>query len=129
MSTDKATQKDQIYINPPGTVPIKNIYYNTEQEVIYTTEDRLRLCLITYIEKVTKKEAWLAPFGMLVTIIVTLVTSTFHDFGFAAETWQAIFVVLVLCSAVWLVYTLQYCKGKVTIDTIVNEMKNLNKDK
>jgi hypothetical protein len=71
------------------------VYFNLNQDVIVTTEDKLRLCLQDYIETLTKKEKWIAPSSLFITFLLVFASSTFHDyFIFSADTWKAVFIIL-----------------------------------
>lgn len=102
---------------------VKEVHLNVSQEVIVTTEDKLKLCLTEYLGKVECKRAWIAPFGILLSVIVTLVTTTFKNTVLEAATWKAIFVIVAITSGIWLVCTLKYAFRAITINSIINELK------
>jgi hypothetical protein len=83
------------------------VYSNLGQEIIITTEDKIRLCLIEHLSRMEKKNAWVAPLGILLTIIIVFPTTTFREFLFlSADTWKAIFVMAGLMAIVWLIRTI-----------------------
>lgn len=105
-------------------VDISKVYLNVSQEVIITTEDKVRLCLSEYIKRIEKKRGWIAPLGILVAIILTFVTSTFDKtFGLEAALWKAFFIFGGLLSFGWLIFSIiQACRSK-KIEDIVVELK------
>jgi hypothetical protein len=55
-----------------------------------------------------KKRGWIAPSGILITIVVALVTSTFRDkFGLDGATWRAIFILSGIISIGWLIRSIK----------------------
>lgn len=76
-------------------------------KVVVITEDRLELLLGDGIEKLSHRNAWLAPAGILASCIAALTTANFREFAqIKASAWQAIFIIAAIGSAVWLVQTL-----------------------
>lgn len=75
--------------------------------LLIISEDKLELALRSGIEKVESRTAWAVPAGLLLSCVIALATSTFHNlFGIPAPVWQALFIISGLGSAVWLVMTL-----------------------
>jgi hypothetical protein len=70
-----------------------------------------------------KKRNWIAPLGILVTIIVTLVTSDFKNVGLNAATWQSMFIIAGLISLGWLVYCVKEAWQSKDIEDIIDELK------
>ncbi len=78
------------------------VHLNFDQNVVIITEDRLELCLRKHLECIDSRRAWITPVSLLAAFITTLCTSDFRDsFGLSASTWQALFVLLVITSAIW----------------------------
>ena len=82
-------------------VQTNSVTMNVAQRTLVITEDRLELCLMKNIPKLETSQAWVAPFAVLLTIIIVLVTSTFHDFLLPASVWHAIFWLSLLAAAIW----------------------------
>ena len=121
--------------NPPDTsshfdldftVPT-SIYENVTQEVVITTSDRIRLCLIRHREDLRAQKDWIAPLGVLLALVAALVAADFKDFlGVKAEVWQALFILGSLASFTWLVFTAVRAirlHGSGGIETILAELK------
>jgi len=84
------------------------IHKNVKQEIIITTEDKIKLVLINTREILTSQRDWLTPAGLLVSFIATLTTADFKDaLSVPKEFWHAIFVLLTIGSSVWLLISLR----------------------
>jgi hypothetical protein len=100
------------------------VYSNLGQEIIITTEDKIRLCLIEHLSRMEKRNAWIAPLGILLTIIIVLPTTTFREFLFlSADTWKAIFVMGGLIAVAWLIRTLWEAKASSSLTDVVRNIK------
>jgi len=93
------------------------------QDVIATTEDKLRLTLIDNLKKMEKKKGWLTPLGLVISLTLTLMMSGFKDWGLTMDTWRAIFIIGDIASAAWLVYAVIEAFRSVKIDDVVAELK------
>lgn len=125
MNTEK-TPPPESNINTgsiPGLVSVSKVHMNLSEEVIVTTEDKLRLCLTKHFEKIKRKNDWIAPLGVLLSIILTFVTATFRDVGLEAATWTAVFLIAGILSLIWLVYTIMQALHTVRVEDIVEELK------
>ena len=104
------------------------IFPNLNQQVIMTTEDRLRICLIENLKKAEKKYDWIAPLGILIAIIIAFVTSSFNDVFLSSQTWEAIFIIGGVASFIWLIITLKYAFVKINLDHIISDIKTSQKN-
>ncbi|WP_126146819.1 hypothetical protein [Synechococcus elongatus] len=104
--------------------PIRQVHNNLDQEIIQITEDKLRLVLNTHIEQLKERQGWIAPLGLFLAILTTLVTSTFRDFGLKAATWEAIFWIVGIFSFLWLLKAARQALQVPTIDDVVEKIKN-----
>jgi hypothetical protein len=100
-----------------------NIYSNLQQEIIITTEDKVRICLMQHLERMAEKKAWLVPLGIFLTILVVFPTTTFHGFLVSAETWQAIFLICGTTSLIWLVAAFWRATRSSSLDDVVSAIK------
>lgn len=104
-------------------IKVYKVHLNLSQEVIITTEDKVKLCLSEHLKRMEKRKSWIAPLGILLAITVTLVTSSFKDVGLNSATWKAIFIITGLISFGWLTYSVwEACHSKKMID-IISELK------
>jgi hypothetical protein len=116
--------QQQISIELGSNQLIRRVDTNVTQEIIVTTADKVRLCLIQSIDKMERRKAWIAPAGILVTLIVVFPTASFHEFiGLSKDYWQAVFSVAIVASLGWLVRCLIQIRASVTIEEIVETLR------
>jgi hypothetical protein len=97
---------------------------NVTQEIIVTTADKARLCLIRALDRMERRRAWIAPAGILATLIVVFPTTTFQEFlGLPKEFWKAVFSVAAVCTSVWLIFCLTRIRRSLTIEQIVDSLR------
>ncbi|OGH05861.1 MAG: hypothetical protein A2W22_05405 [Candidatus Levybacteria bacterium RBG_16_35_11] len=104
-------------------ITVSEVNLNLSQGIIITTENKVRICLSDHLKRMEKKKGWLAPFGIFVTVIVVLLTSTFKDVGLDSATWHAIFIIAGLISFGWLLLSIREALQSEKVDDIVNELK------
>jgi hypothetical protein len=76
-----------------------------------------------YLKGLEQKQAWVTPLGLCITIVLTLLTTDFKDFGFSKSTWQAVFILGLGLSFLWLITAVWRAVQSCTIDDIVEEIK------
>src|SRR5258708_39515755 len=54
---------------------IQRVDHNVTQEIIVTTADKARLCLIEALGRLERRDAWIAPAGILATLAVAFPTT------------------------------------------------------
>jgi len=121
-NTNKATFQESL---SNELVQNSKIYFNLNQDVIVTTEDKLRLCLQNYIKSLIKKEGWIAPLTLCIMFLLVFASSNFHDnFIFSADTWKAIFIICVIVSALWSLKAI-YCAitTRKPLDNLISDIK------
>ena len=116
-------EKDEKSYLMSQLVGVDQLYVNVSQQVIITTEDKIKLCLNKHIKLAEKRREWVAPFTLMIAIITIFITSTFKSFLFSSETWQAIFTIIGLGSLIWFGMTIKNAFKKINIDIIIYEMK------
>jgi hypothetical protein len=99
------------------------VHFNLDQNAIITTEDKVRLVLLTHLSILEQKKSWIAPAGVFITILTSFVTTNFKDFLLPASTWEAIFLLSGVASFVWLVVALKQAYSAPSVDDIVSELK------
>src|SRR5438552_360925 len=83
------------------------VHSNVNQEIVVTTVDKLRLCLMRNYAHLTAKTAWTTPLGVLLTLAATLCAAEFRDtLGIKKEYWWALFMLAAASAAAWLVASL-----------------------
>src|SRR5437879_321071 len=51
------------------------MHYNLAQDVIITTEDKVRLCIFRHVEMLTGKGAWVTPVSLFFTFATVITTA------------------------------------------------------
>lgn len=120
MSEEKATIDERSLANQLR-INVTDVHINTSQQMIITTRDKLDLCLLRRVQYIGKKNAWVTPLGILLTIIITFGTTTFTDIGLSAYTWQAIFIIAGILTFVWLLWCIYQAMKAKKVD-IVKEL-------
>lgn len=112
----------------PSCLPKNDkVHINISQEVIITTEDKIRLSLQKYIQARSIKSDWVTPLSLLVTFLLVFTTTDFHgNFLFPGDVWKGIFVVLMFSSIAWLIFSIVYSvRNRITIDCFIREIKKI----
>jgi hypothetical protein len=91
------------------------VHFNVGQEIVVTTEDKIRLCLTNHLTRIEKRKAWAVPLGILLTILVVFPTTSFQAFIFRAETWEAVFLMTGALSLFWLIRSLWQSRGVTSV--------------
>lgn len=103
------------------------VHKNLGQDIITTTTDRLKLKLIEFEKDLTTRERWIAPTGILVSLIATLITANFQvALGLSADTWKAIFIICIFLTSIWLILSLRklgQAWRRPTLDHIIEQIK------
>jgi hypothetical protein len=99
------------------------VHFNLDQNAIITTEDKVRLVLLTHLAILEQKKSWIAPAGIFITILTSFVTTNFRDFWLQASTWEAIFLLSGVASFIWLLIALKQAYSAPSVDNIVSELK------
>ena len=104
------------------------LFINFNQQIIITTEDKLKICLDENLKKAEKKYDWIAPLGILIAIIIAFVTATFKNIIFSSETWKAIFFIGGITTFIWLIIALKHAFVKINSDHIISDIKTSQTD-
>lgn len=99
------------------------VHFNLDQDAIFTTEDKVRLVLLTRLSILEQRKSWIAPAGITITILTSFVTTNFKEFLLPASTWEAIFLLSGVASFVWLLVALKQAYSAPSVDDIVSELK------
>ncbi len=111
-----------------GKVYFKNHF----GRIIITDQDKLYRCLSKHLKHLSTKRNWIAPFGILTTIVITIATSTFKPvLSMEPDTWVAIFVIAGLVTFLWFVWS--FCKDlrssdmEEIIEDVINDLSMFEK--
>jgi hypothetical protein len=125
MANQQQIHKGKMTISsaPPQMEGNFTFHNNLGERVVQISENKIRVCLMTYLAVLKERGSWIAPAGILVTITLTLSTTDFKDrFLLTSATWQAIFILCGVASFVWLIYVLYRRPKETTIDDIVEQL-------
>jgi hypothetical protein len=102
---------------------VSPVHYNVQQEFIVTTEDKVHRCLGKHLVRLERRREWVAPLGIGLTVLATLLTTSFKTVGFKADVWEALFIIFGILMLVWFVRALWNAKDSVTVEMIIDELK------
>ena len=105
-------------------VGVTQLHVNISQDVIITTEDKIRICRDKHLRKAERKQNWIAPAGILLAVIATLVTASFQEFIFKAEIWKSLFILVAVAAFIWLLFALKHAFKPSSSDEIISELKS-----
>lgn len=100
------------------------ISFNLGQNVISTTEDKIRLAVLTHLNRIEQRQAWLAPAGIFLTIALAFATTDFRDAWLSASTWRAIFILCGVASFIWLVVAGVRALRAPSVDDFINALRS-----
>jgi hypothetical protein len=121
---DINTGKSNINIGDiEGLVNVSEVHMNVSQELIVTTEDKIRLSLNKYLKKMERKRGFITPLGLVISFTMILITAGFKDAGLDAATWRAIFIVADAVAFGWLIYAFKESLTSVKMEDIIEELK------
>jgi hypothetical protein len=126
MTTPHASDPNQILMGSVSQFiqDSSKVYSNLGQEIIITTEDKIRLCLIEHLSRMETRNAWIAPLGILLTIIIVFPTTTFREFLFlSADSWRAIFVIGGVIATAWLIKCVLQARASSSLADVVRDIK------
>lgn len=109
--------------SPPANIEVKSVHGDLSQEVITITVDKLSLILFQHASSIEDKKSWIAPFGVLLTIILTLITTTFKDYILSQSTWYAIFIISLILVILWFLRSLYRSIWSPSIEDLVEKIK------
>ncbi|OIQ89763.1 hypothetical protein GALL_283270 [mine drainage metagenome] len=110
-----------------NNIGITEIHENTSQELISITGDKLKLILLQNLSLIESNKAWQMPLSLLLTIILVFCSADFKDaFGLQKNVWSAIFIISSIICAIWLIVCLFKLKKSITVDGVIDLIKNKN---
>ena len=105
--TPGTVPQTQVTINP-GDDFTKIIIRQTEVDVIVISDDKLHIILTNCLSKISTLNQWATPLGILVTLVITMLTTTFKTFILKDSVWEAIFWLLIVTNVIWLLKSIPY---------------------
>jgi|GEM_PF-2105110 len=106
------------------------VHKNLTQDLLVTTEDKMKLALIEYRDALSSHSEWVGA-GMLVfSFMSPLLLANFRDIGpFSGETWRAVY--FVLCALAFyrfitVLIKINRNRHKIKVDYTINKMKHIS---
>ncbi|MGX1828750.1 hypothetical protein ACWIE6_10875 [Paenibacillus taichungensis] len=85
------------------------VHKNLNHDIIITTTDKINLALIQQEKYLHSKKDWITPLSIVLAVLASLAAADFKPFiGISADSWKAIFIIIGVSSAAWLIKCL-YC--------------------
>lgn len=105
---------------------------NIRSDLIEITHDKLENVLLKFYKHHTLRSSWFNPLSLAVGVTLTLSTAEFkvQALGLKGEIWQAVFLIALVASVVWLLIILirlMFCWKETSIESLINKIKN-NRD-
>lgn len=102
------------------------VHKNIGQEIVLTTVDKVRICLMETRDSLSDQKEWVAPLAVLVPLVTSLVAADFRDVVLSKAAWQASYIIASVLCAGWLVVSGRKAwrnRSRGSIDYIVNRLK------
>jgi hypothetical protein len=103
------------------------IHKNLTQEVIMTTEDKLRLALIEHQGMLSSKKEWISGATLSLSLLSSLLLTNFKDgLGLSADTWRAAYGLFFAMALFWFLnslYKLFKNRKRMSVDYLINEIQ------
>lgn len=85
--------------------------------------DRLKLILTEFVRRAERRHDWIAPVGLCLPLLLTLVAADFHDkFGFSAQQWEAVALTSLLAGVVWFGYSIRQYFLAPSVEHVLTEI-------
>ncbi len=126
MTVRKTTQKGATIDLEELTGDI-NIHKNLTQEVILTTEDKLRLVLLEHQSMLSSKKEWISGATLSLSLLSSLLLTNFKDgLGLSADTWRAAYGLFFMMALFWFInslYKLFKNRKRMSVDYLLKEIQ------
>ncbi len=126
MTVRKTTQKGATIDLEELTGDI-NIHKNLTQDVILTTEDKLRLVLLEHQSMLSSKKEWISGATLSLSLLSSLLLTNFKDgLGLSADTWRAAYGLFFMMALFWFInslYKLFKNRKRMSVDYLLKEIQ------
>ena len=96
---------------------------NIDQDVLYVSEDKVRLCLRDHIARASHRSAWIGTLGISLTFLTTLCAAEFKDrLGVDKSSWHAAFLWGFVGTAIWTLVKVYQAIRTPSNDTLIEEI-------
>jgi hypothetical protein len=120
----KASVSEVIDVDIQNLVSVNRVALNVSQNVVVTTEDKLKLNLQNHLSEVEGRKDWVAPLSVFIALVLALVTADFKDLYLNKDTWKAIFIIASFSSFCWFCFCLKRAFSKSSIESLIEKIKS-----
>ncbi len=103
------------------------IHKNLTQDVILTTQDKLRLVLIEHRDALSSKREWISAASLALSFLSTILLANFKDgLGLNADTWRALYGLFFALAMVWFINALVRLvknRKRMDVDYLIKKIK------
>ncbi len=128
MTTHKLPKKGATIELDELTTDLK-IHRNLTQDVILTTQDRLRLALIEHRDTLSAKREWISAALLSLSLLTTILLTDFENaLGLSADTWRAAYGFFFILALGWLINSLVKLfrnRKRGDIDYVLKQIKEM----
>ena len=78
------------------------IHKNVDQEILVTTVDKIKICLMEHRDCLVAKSEYVTPLSLFLTLVTTLAAASFRDFVLPSAVWQAVYFICTGLAFYWL---------------------------
>ncbi len=127
-TTNQITKSNNHLEDNVVSINVGGYHINTDQELLIITFDKVELAANRYQKSVHSRRSWITPFTMLLTLITTLLSSSFKNWILKADQWFILFVFFAIIAFFWLLITIvQRLISPAPYRTLLEGLKNENK--
>jgi hypothetical protein len=105
------------------------IHKNLTQDVIMTTQDKLRLAIIEHRDVLASRKEWISAGSLSLSLLTSLTLTQFQDrLGLPADTWRALYGCFFFLSLLWLInslYKLYQNRKRGDVDYLIKQIKKV----
>jgi len=112
---------------------IGNRITNVKSDLIEITEVKLENILLKNLNKLEIRKSWIAPLSVFIAVLLAKLTTTFKTaFGINASVWEALFLLIIVISFIWLIVVaikIFFCWKESSLDNLMKIIKNTTTEK
>jgi hypothetical protein len=128
--TEESNPKATLIVADSVNSMVKAVHRNVDQEFLFVTIDKVRICLMLVYGDIEHSNSWHAPLGILATLLVIFPTTSFQKWlTVKPEVWQAFFYFVAVAVALWLLWCFRKSRKSPTVDTIIEMLKRDSLDR
>ena len=121
---DGGPKNESLQIDLESTIKVSAVHGNMAQEFIIINIDKLKLIIRNHADAIERKNSWIAPLGVFLTLVLSILTTDFKDWFLKANVWSAIFIIAAILSFGWLIRESIAAYKATSIEDLVKKIKN-----